>query len=39
MHFFGDSDIFRFKEEKNGYKENVFVPLFNLSDYEFNRLN
>ena len=39
MHFFGDSDIFRFKEEKNGYKENVFVPLFNLSDYEFNRVN
>ena len=39
MHFFGDSDIFRFEEEKNGYKENVFVPLFNLSDYEFNRVN
>ena len=39
MHFCGDSDIYIFKQNKNGYYENIHAPIYHYVDYQLVPLN
>ena len=39
MHFCGDSYVYIFKQNKNGYYENIHAPIYHYMDYQLIPLN
>ena len=39
MHFCGNSNVYEFKQNSFGFKQNTLTPIFHYSDYELIPVN